>query len=136
MAHNPLIGTWKLRSMVVDVDSVSSPVMGSSPLGFLVFTPARMVAVGTADGRKPSAEAAGKAALLDSMFGYSGPYRIDAEKFVTAVEVSWNESWTGTEQVRFWKLSDDRLTLTSAPGPYWRDPSKTAVARVEWEKVE
>jgi hypothetical protein len=29
--------------------------------------------------------------------------------------MSWNEAWSGTEQVRFCKIDGDRLTYTSAP---------------------
>jgi hypothetical protein len=29
--------------------------------------------------------------------------------------ISWNEAWTGMDQVRFYKLSGNNLTITSAP---------------------
>jgi hypothetical protein len=30
---------------------------------------------------------------------------------VTKVDVAWNEAWTGTEQVRFFKLEGDTLMV-------------------------
>jgi hypothetical protein len=32
------------------------------------------------------------------------------------VDLSWNEAWTGTDQVRFCKVKDLTLTYTSPPG--------------------
>ncbi len=51
------------------------------------------------------------------MISYSGIYRLEADKFVTKVDIAWNEAWTGTEQVRFYKLQGDRLDIISAPAP-------------------
>jgi len=31
------------------------------------------------------------------------------------VDTSWNGSWTGKDQVRFYKLDGDTLTITTAP---------------------
>ena len=32
-------------------------------------------------------------------------------------EASWKETWTGTDQVRNYKLDGNRLSLTTAPSP-------------------
>jgi len=44
---------------------------------------------------------------------------ISSDKFITKVDVSWNEAWTGTEQERFFEVQDDRLTIVTAwlPNP-------------------
>jgi lipocalin-like protein len=31
------------------------------------------------------------------------------------VDISWNQSWTGTDLVRFYKLDSNTLTITTAP---------------------
>ena len=31
-------------------------------------------------------------------------YRLEGDKWVTKVDVSWNPAWNGTDQVRFYKL--------------------------------
>jgi Lipocalin-like domain len=56
-----------------------------------------------------------KVKLLESMSAYAGTYTADGEKVVHHVDTSWNGSWTGTDQVRFYKLDGDTLTITTAP---------------------
>jgi hypothetical protein len=51
-----------------------------------------------------------KVKLLESMSAYAGTYTADGEKVVHHVDTSWNGSWTGTDQVRFYKLEGDTLT--------------------------
>jgi Lipocalin-like domain len=46
------------------------------------------------------------------MTAYSGRYTVEGEKVVHHVDISWNESWTSTDQVRRFKLEGDKLTLT------------------------
>ena len=36
---------------------------------------------------------------------------IDGDKFTTKVDATWNELQTGTDQVRFFKLDGDKLSL-------------------------
>ena len=45
-----------------------------------------------------------KVKLQESMFAYAGTYTADGEKVVHHVDISWNQSWTGTDLVRFYKL--------------------------------
>jgi hypothetical protein len=47
------------------------------------------------------------------MVAYSGRYTIEGDKVVHHVDISWNESWTGTDQVRFLNLEGDKLTVTA-----------------------
>ena len=39
----------------------------------------------------------------------------DGEKVIHHVDISWNQSWTGTDLVRFYKLDSNTLTITTAP---------------------
>jgi len=56
-----------------------------------------------------------KVALYDSMFAYAGTYTVDQEKVSHHIGMSWNQAWTGTVQVQFLRLEEDRLTYTSVP---------------------
>jgi hypothetical protein len=49
------------------------------------------------------------------MIAYSGRYTVEGEKMVHHVDVSWVESTTGTDLVRFFKVEGDKLTLKTAP---------------------
>lgn len=66
------------------------------------------------DGLLPSREE--KIALFDTMFAYSGSYTVEPDRIVHHVDMSWNEAWSGTEQIRFCNVDGDTLTYASAPG--------------------
>ena len=73
-----------------------------------------MMALITAEGRKPAKTTEERAALYSTMISNTGIYRVEGDKFITKVDLSWNEAWNGTEQVRFYKLDGDRLDVISA----------------------
>jgi hypothetical protein len=49
------------------------------------------------------------------MFAYSGTYTVNSDRVIHHLDMSWNEVWTGTEQLRFCKIEGSILTYTSAP---------------------
>jgi hypothetical protein len=68
----------------------------------------------TADGRKTPQSTEEQAAAFKSMIAYTGKYRVEGNKFITTVDAAWNEGWMGSEQVRFWKVEGNRLSITTA----------------------
>ena len=72
----------------------------------------------TAEGRKRAQDDAERAAAFRSMLWNSGKYRVDADKIVIKVDISADEAWIGTEQVRLFKLEGDRLHIEALPQPY------------------
>jgi len=56
---------------------------------------------------------------------YSGLYRLEGDKWITAVDVAWNPAWTGTDQVRFYKLDGDQLVVSTPWAPSLVEPGKT-----------
>jgi hypothetical protein len=134
-AELPVTGTYRLVSFVLDVDGVPSDVMGKFPRGYLILTPTRWLSFITAEHRKFGPSIEEKAALWESLAAYSGQYRIDGNKIVVSVDTSSNEIWNGSELTRTWALHGNRLHITTAAAPYLRNPAKTAVARLIWEKV-
>jgi hypothetical protein len=131
-----LVGTYKLVSNVVEVDGTPSQNMGKAPYGYLVFTPTHFITFITADNRKFGTSVAEKAALLDTLAGYAGVYRVEGDKFILTPDVSWTENLNGKPQVETYQLSGNRLTNTLGPIPYPRDPSKAMIRKQVWEKVE
>ena len=130
-------GTYRLVSYAIEVDGGQpNPTFGQMPKGYAVLTATRFTTVITAENRKFGRTTEEKAALWDSLIAYSGPYRLEGDKLITSVDTSWNESWNGTQQTRIWKIEGNRLHLTTVPAPYSRDPSKTVVARLIWERTE
>ena len=49
------------------------------------------------------------------------------------VDLSWNEAWSGTDQVRFCKVDEQTLTYTSAPAKNPFD-GREIVHEVTWER--
>jgi hypothetical protein len=66
---------------------------------------------------------------------YAGTYAVQADKVVHHVDISLNEAWTGTEQVRFFKLDGNILTITSASNKSPIDGREGRTVLV-WEKVK
>ncbi len=136
LAQQSLVGTYKLVSITVEIDGTPREGMGKAPHGYFILTTTHVMQFYTGDNRKFGTSVDDKAALFDTLVGWSGVYRVEGGKIVFAVDDSWVETWNGKDQVRNWTLSGNRLTFTSDPIPLPRDPSKTSVVRQVWEKVE
>lgn len=136
-----LLGTWKLTAAVrEDIPSgTRTDLLGANPDGYINYAPdGRMMVVNVGGGRpKPagaSASAAEAEALFRTMTSYAGTYTIDGNEITHHIEVSWNESWTGTKQKRLARFDGNRLYLSTPPSP---DPvtGATSVRMMTWEKV-
>lgn len=124
---NPILGTWRLVSFEIEVQGTEgrTATMGRAPSGYLSFmADGRMAVVLTAEGRKPGASEQERAALYSSLVAYTGRYRVDADKWVTTVDSSWNPAWVGTEQPRYFKVNGDTLQEISA---WFPRPDKTNI---------
>ena len=122
-----VVGSWRMlswkREFVESGEQIDS--LGPEPIGFVTYT---------ADGRvhaivfrkireKPmlipfSDEE--KIRLFDSMLAYCGTYELFDDRVVHRVDGSWNQIWTGTDQIRYFKFEGDRLQLWGPPAidPY------------------
>jgi hypothetical protein len=136
LGQQSLVGTYKLVSLVPEVDGQPFQPMGKAPHGYLVFTPTRFITVLTADNRKFGTSEPEKAALFDSLVGYAGTYRIEGDKIICTADLSWVENINGKTWAENWQISGNRLTLTEGPTPWPRDPSKKFIRRGVWEKIE
>jgi hypothetical protein len=136
---NHLLGTWKMKSYVVTTaDGERSTPYGENPNGYLSYSAdGRMQAIGAADGRIAPAGASPpdseRVALYDTMFAYAGSYSVVGDKVIHHVDISWNEVWTGTDQIRVLEMKANVLTLTARiPDPVSGAETHYAVV---WEKV-
>jgi Lipocalin-like domain len=62
-----------------------------------------------------------KIRLFGTLIAYSGAYVVEGDKITHKIDVSWNQSWTGGDQVRFFKIEGDILTITTAINKNPRD---------------
>lgn len=120
--RSKLFGSWKMQSWTVEdlATGEKTPALGEHPAGYITYTPDGrvMVLVLRSGRRKPAGlvpSDAEKVALYDSMFAYAGTYSVDGGKVLHHIDMSWNEAWSGTTQIRFLSLQGDRLTYVSAP---------------------
>ena len=141
-AENPLVGTWKLKSYVREVAATGERYneRGEHPNGYLSYSAdGRMYAIITWENRitprdvVPTDEERIK--LFSTMISYAGTYTFDAEKVVHHVDISWNQNWTGTDQVRFYKLDGNTLTITSALAKDFTD-GREGRSILVWEKLK
>jgi Lipocalin-like domain len=136
-----LLGTWKMiswkREIVATGDKTDA--LGPNPTGYINYGPdGRFYALVVSRNRAMPATLppsdGEKLRLFDSMLAYAGTYSVDDEKAVHHVDASWNQAWTGTDQVRFYTLKGDKLTISSGPA---KDAltGQEAIQRLEFERV-
>jgi hypothetical protein len=115
-AEPNIVGSWKLVSLFTNelaTGKTTSP-LGEHPKGYLVYTPqGRMEVLMVHEKRSPPRVDEDRINLHKYMVAYSGRYTVEGDKVVHHVDISWNESWTGTDQVRVFKLEGDKLTITA-----------------------
>jgi hypothetical protein len=139
VTESHLLGTWKLKSYVVTTAAgARSTPYGDSPKGYLTYSDDhRMQAIGAANDRRVPAGASPpdseRVALYDTMFAYAGTYSVQGDKVIHHVDISWNEVWTGTDQIRLCEVQGNILTLTTLiPDP---GSGAETIYAVVWEKV-
>ena len=136
-----LLGTWKLVAAMREeiASGTKTAFLGSNPVGYITYgADGRMLVLTVAGGhRKPAGSKATPAeveALFRSMTSYAGTYTIDGSEITHHVDVSWNESWTGTAQKRIARFEGNRVYLSTPPS---LDPitGTTTVRTMTWEKL-
>jgi hypothetical protein len=138
-----LYGTWRLVSDVRrDVETgVMTDPFGKHPQGFLSYArDGRMSAIEVAEERLKPADLSrvndtDRASLFRTMLAYAGTFSFDGEVVTHHVDISWNNNWTGTNQVRNVRLEGRRLYITTNVQPSPAD-GRLMVGILTWEKVE
>lgn len=139
-----LVGTWKLISArdTTEKGDVKDSY-GRNPTGFLTYTAdGRMIAIITADGRKPlsvpdyiSAPAQERAEAFATLAAYAGRYTIVGDKVIHHVEAVWVENYVKTDLVRYIvRFEGNRMTLRTAP--FLKGGVKLAHQELVWERLK
>ncbi len=124
-----IIGTWRLRSWqavtATDEEPINEP-FGTDPVGFITFTPEGMMQGQMMASDRPRFASERTTAVqfgagdpdeivaaFNSYLGYSGRYQADpgAGRLVTVVECASIPDWIGSEQIRFFAVRGDTLTI-------------------------
>jgi hypothetical protein len=136
-------GTYKLVSATtryLDNGQTEEPY-GKHPAGYINYgKDGRMMVVVAFDGRpklaRPeTATLEQRDQLYKTMFAYGGTYTYAGNRIEHHIDVSWNESWTGTTVIRDITRNGDRLTYVTRSQVSPRD-GRPEVATLVWEKVK
>ena len=123
VGNKDLYGTWRLLSYSQRVLATgeTSAFFGKAPHGFLSYgRDGRMFAIVAKEGRpKPTdmakLTAEERAELFNTMGASAGTFTFDGKTVTHHVDISWNENWTGTDQVRSVRLEGGKLCITTNP---------------------
>ena len=138
-AREGLVGTWNLVSCLMEDLNTKErvPVWGERPNGRLVLTDnGQWLVVQTAEGRKAPQTNDDRSAAFRSMLAYGGRYRAEGRTITINVDIAWDESWTGTQQVRFYSVEGDLLHIEAAPQRYANLGDKLMRGILTWQRVE
>ncbi len=136
-----LYGTWRLVSwtrQIVETGETVAP-FGKAPTGFLSYTlDGRMLGLMvSADRPRPSDLARvseqERADLFNTVVAYGGTFEVVGNQVVHKVDISWNETWTGTTQPREFRIDRSRLTIDV--GPQIGVDGRRSTAVLIWDKV-
>ncbi len=104
-----LLGTWRLKSFVRElaVSGERCDQLGTHHGVYVLFT---------AGGRKasnmPATDSDSEAVqLFRTMLAYAGRYRADDARVTHTFEIAWDGARIGEDQIRFYAIDGDRLTL-------------------------
>jgi hypothetical protein len=137
-----LVGTWKLVSGVSEEleTGQKTDIYKGTPTGFITYgSDGRVMTIIVDSNRKKPAGAVATSpeaeALFRSMVAYAGTYSVKGNQVIHRPDASWNETWTGTDQVRDFKFDGDGLSLATeaSPNPF---TGKMSVRILVWEKIK
>jgi lipocalin-like protein len=141
-ADSTIVGSWRLLSWV-EVETETKAVraaFGDDPVGVLTYTPDGRMSIFIANPKRkapagPKATDAEATDLYRTMVAYAGTYSVDGDTVTHKIEVSWNQTWSGTSQKRQIEIKEDHLTIKTPPiiSP---SSGKESVHTLVWERIK
>jgi len=136
------IGAWRLVSYTVTTDHEVVEPYGPSPRGRLIYEPSGRMAVQVYDPRlSPFAsgdpriftDAEARATVIGAI-AYFGAYTVHAAEghVVHHIEAASLPNWVGGDQLRYFTLDGDRLTLRTPPIVLG---GRETVSSLVWERL-
>lgn len=138
-----LLGPWRVVSL--DMKSLEGEVLhpyGEAPQGMLIYDASGYMSVVLMRPGRPrflggdplSSSAEEIKEAFEGFDAYSGRYELDLEKGIVThhLEASRFPNWEGTNQVRTFELSGDRLILSTPPILAW---GTEWVINVVWQRA-
>jgi hypothetical protein len=134
-------GTYRLVSEQRTIVDTGEIVPGTGARGYITYGDDGRMIVLIVRQPRPRPEDAEKITdqqrieLFRTITAYAGTYKFDGNSIEHNIEISMNEVWSGTKQVRFVKRDGDHLIYSTPPFPFHTD-GKMSVNTLVWEKVQ
>jgi Lipocalin-like domain len=134
-------GVWKLKKYsrrFLDTGEVRSDML---PQAYILYTPGGfMMSITVEEKRAPPASEVltdeERVCLFKSIISaYSGTYVVEGDTVIHDVNLSWNEAWTGTKQMRLFKVTGDALVIETTPRTAGTD-TRQFINTLTWERTE
>ena len=141
MSNERIAGVWKLKKYsrrFLDSGEVRNDML---PQAYILYTPGGfMMSITVEENRQPPASDVltdeERARLFKSIISaYSGSYRVEGDTVIHNVEMSWNEAWTGTRQVRRFEVNGEELTIETTPRTAGTD-MRQFINTLIWQRTE
>ncbi len=141
MTANSIEGVWKLvkySRRFLDTGEVRSDML---PQAYILYTPGGfMMSITVEEKREPPAGDVltdeERVRLFKTIISaYSGTYIVEGDKVIHDVNLSWNEAWTGTQQMRLFKVSGDELVIETTPRTAGTD-TRQFINTLTWQRTE
>jgi hypothetical protein len=136
-----LVSTWRLTTHLMEIVKTGEKLhpRGPNPRGLLTYTSdGRFSVINIPGERQPPKGLAPTdqeaLALFKGLTAYAGRYTVSGDIVTHHVEVSWNETWSGTAQERRFKLDGDTLTIVAGPSASPWD-GEVVVSTLIWSRV-
>ena len=141
MTSNALVGTWRLVSHVYTSEDGDTVHPWGDAGGYIMYGADGYMSVVISDRDRPnfaSGDVKGgtieeRAAAASSYVSYCGRYELKEDHVVHHIEAALFPNRVGTQQVRYFTLAGDTLSLRTAP---MLVEGKVRVGELVWERVE
>jgi Lipocalin-like domain len=134
-------GTFRLVSEQRTIVDTGEVIPGTGARGYITYGDDGRMIVLIIRQPRPRPEVAEKITdqqrieLFRTITAYAGTYKFDGTTIEHNIEISMNEVWSGTKQLRSVKQDGDRLIYSTPPFPFHTD-GKMSVNTLVWEKVK
>lgn len=136
-----ILGTYRLVSEQRTIVDTNEVIPGTGAKGYITYDGDGHMIVLIVRQPRPRPEGAEKITdqqridLLRTMTAYAGTYKFDGNTIEHNIELSMNEVWSGTKQVRSIRRDGDRLIYSTPPFPFHTD-GRMSINTLVWEKVQ
>jgi hypothetical protein len=134
-------GTYRLVSEQRTIVDTNEVIPGTGARGYITYGDNGHMLVLIVRQPRPTPEGAEKITdqqrieLFRTITAYAGTYKFDGTTIEHNIELSMNEVWSGTKQVRSVKRDGVHLIYSTPPFPFHTD-GKMSINTLVWEKVQ